>query len=116
MALADRTFSFRAPAALADRLRDAERAYAQLALEPAVAAQISRELEIGLQRRLRRAAERSVQGQVLRAVTEAFVEAVERAMGESEAVEELRAFDLDDRAGDAERRALIRASTLGRDT
>lgn len=116
MALADRTFSFRAPAELAERLCDAERAYAELALDPAVAAQISRELEIELQRRLRRDPERdAVQGRVLRAVTEAFVGAVERAMGEQTAIDELRAFDRQDRGGDPERRALLDASALGRD-
>ncbi len=116
MAIVDRTFSFRAPAELAERLRGAERAYAELALDPAVAAHISRELEIELQRRLRRDPDRrAVQGRVLRAVIESFVGAVERAMSEQTAVDELRAFDRQDRGGEAERRALLDASALGRD-
>lgn len=59
LALADRTFSFRAPAQLAERLRIAEQAYGGLARDPATAASITRELEIELQRRLRRDPERA---------------------------------------------------------
>jgi len=47
LALADRAFSFRAPAQLAERLRIAEQAYGGLARDPATAASITRELEIG---------------------------------------------------------------------
>ncbi len=116
MALADRTFSFRAPAQLAERLRTAEQAYGDLARDPATAARITRELELELQRRLRREPDRAaVQGRLLRAVTEAFVSAVERAMEEDELVADLRSFDRLDTQGDEERRALLRASSLGRD-
>ncbi|MEJ7894645.1 MAG: hypothetical protein WKF94_18590 [Solirubrobacteraceae bacterium] len=113
MALADRTFSFRAPAQLAERLRDAERAYRQLARDPAAAARVTRDLEIELLRRLRREPDvAAVQGQVLRAVAEAFVGAIERAVDEPRQIDQLRAFDRLDMDGDAERRALLRASTL----
>lgn len=115
MALADRTYSFRAPAQLAERLRDAEDAYARLARDPRTAARISRQLEIELIRGLRKPGQAVVQGRVLRAVTEAFVDAVERAIAEDELIAELRSFDRLDADGDAERRALLRASSLGRD-
>lgn len=117
MALADRTFSFRAPADLSERVRRAEQVYAELADDPATAARISRDLEIELQRRLRREAERApTQGWTLRALTEAFVTAVEAAADEERVAQELRAFDRLDAAGDAERRALQRSSALARDT
>ncbi|CAN5490580.1 hypothetical protein BH20ACT19_BH20ACT19_05060 [soil metagenome] len=116
MALADRTFSFRAPAQLAQRLGSAEQAYAELARDPAKAARISRELEIQLQRWLRREPGRAaLLGRVPRALTEAFVTAVERATQEERLIEDLRAFDRSDTTGDAERRALLRASSLGQD-
>jgi len=114
--LADRTFSFRAPAQLAERLRLAEQAYGDLARDPATAARITRELETELLRRLHHDPEHAaVQGRVLRAVTEAFVGAVERAMEEDDVIEDLRAFDRLDTHGEAERRALLRASSLSRD-
>lgn len=116
MPLADRTFSFRAPAQLAERLRLAEQAYGDLARDPATAARITRELETELLRRLHHDPEHAaVQGRVLRAVTEAFVGAVERAMEEDDVIEDLRAFDRLDTHGEAERRALLRASSLSRD-
>ncbi len=116
MALADRTYSFRAPAQFAERLLAAERAYRSLVRDPATAARITRELEIELQRGLRQGDERArVQGPLLRAVTGAFVTAVERAMGEELLVDELRAFDRADLDGDDERRALLQATTLGHD-
>lgn len=112
MALADRTFSFRAPAQFAERLRNAEQAYGKLACDPVAAARVTRYLEIAL-----RCApdEAAVQGRVLRAVTEAFVGAVERAADEQRQIEELRAFDRLDVDGDAERDALLRASSLWHD-
>lgn len=116
MAIVDRTYSFRAPAELAERLRVSQRAYRILARDPATATRITRELEIEMQRRLRADGERpAVQGQVLRAFTDAFVTAVERAMDEALLIDELRAFDREDAAGHEERRALLWASGLGRD-
>lgn len=116
MALADRTFSFRAPAQFAERLRSAEQAYGVLARDPVAAARVTHDLEIALLRQLRRApGAAAVQGQVLRAATEAFVGAVERAADEQRQIEELRAFDRLDVDGDAERDALLRASSLWHD-
>lgn len=116
MALADHTFSFRAPAELAKRLRAAEQSYVELAADARLAAHISRELEIELQRRLRLTPKRrSSQGGMLRAVVEAFVTATEAASREEALAEELRAFDADDRAGDAEREALLHGSVAARD-
>jgi len=114
--IAGRTYSFRAPVGFGERLRVAEHAYRALARDPATAARIARELDIELQRRLRHGGERAaVQGPLLRAVTDAFVTAVERAMDEERLIDELRAFDRADVAGRDERRALLRASGLGRD-
>lgn len=114
MALADHTYSFRAPRDLADRLRAAERTYVALADDAALAAHISRELEIGLHRRLRAAAPRGRgQGSILRDVIEAFVAATEEAAREEAIADELREFDAADAGGDAERAALLRASTAG---
>ncbi len=116
MALAGRTYSFRAPAQLAERLRVTEHAYQVLTRDPATATRITRELEIELQRRLRREGEHvAVQGRLLREVTDAFVTAVERAIDEERLIDELRAFDRADVAGPDERRALLRASGLGHD-
>lgn len=64
MDLADRTFSFRAPAQFAERLRNAEQTYGKLARDP-VAFRVTRDLEIALLRQLRRApGEAAVQGRV----------------------------------------------------
>lgn len=116
MAVADHTYSFRAPAALAERLRSAERAYAELAADAPLAAHISRELEVELQRRLRRPdAGRGGQGRILRAVAEAFVSATEAASRDETLAGELREFDGADRAGGAERAALLRGSAAVRD-
>lgn len=107
MAIADRTFSFRAPSDLRERLAHAERAYAALAEDADTAGQITRELEIRLQRRLHGAgAGDANQGRILRAVVEAFIEATESAERDAALVEELRAFDAADRTGEGERRAL----------
>ena len=116
MAQGGRTYSFRAPEHFAERLRVVEHGYQALTRDPATASRITRELELELQRRLRHEGERvAVQGRLLRAVTDAFVTAVERAMGEDRLIDELRAFDRADVAGDDERRALLRASALGHD-
>lgn len=115
MALAHRTYSFRAPTGLDDRLATARHTYAELAAEPGMATHISRELELGLQRRLLDTPEPTRPSWLLRAISEAFVDAVERAAGEAAAIAELRSFDDADRAGVAERGALLRASTLGHD-
>lgn len=116
MALADRTFSFRAPAQFAQRLPSAARAYQALAADPATATRISRELDIELQRQLRHEDEpAAVQGPLLRAITAAFVTAVERAIDEERLIDELGAFDRADVAGQVERRALLRGSVLARD-
>jgi len=116
LAQAGRTYSFRAPEQFAERLRVAEHGYQTLTRDPATASRITRALELELQRRLRHEGERvAVQGRLLRAVTDAFVTAVERAMGEDRLIDELRAFDRADVAGDDERRALLRASALGHD-
>lgn len=48
-------------------------------------------------------------------MTEAFVGAVARAADEQRQIEELRAFDRLDVDGDAERDALLRASSLWHD-
>jgi len=116
LALADHTFSFRAPAELAERLKAAERTYVELAADARLAVHVSRELEIELQRRLRLTpTRRSSQGGMLRAVIEAFVTATEAASRDETLAEELRAFDADDRAGAAERAALLRGSAATRD-
>ena len=111
MALADHTYSFRAPADLADRLRAAEQTYAELSADAALAADITRELEIALQRRLRGATGRGAgPGRILRAISEAFVAATEAASQDRELAAELREFDSADRSGAAERAALLRRS------
>jgi hypothetical protein len=106
-AVADRTFSFRAPSALRERLDHAERTYADLVRDPEVAAHISRELEIRLLRRLRAFGMTPPnQGQTLRSLTEAFVDAVETAEHEAQLFEDMRAFDAADTDGPARRRAM----------
>jgi hypothetical protein len=116
LARTDQTYSFRAPVELAQRLHAAQRAYVELGAHAPLAAHITREMEVELQRRLRRPpGGRGGRGRILRDVAEAFVAATESARGDEALAEELRAFDGEDRAGHAERAALLRGSAAARD-
>ncbi len=107
-AVADRTFSFRAPSALRERLDHAERTFADLVLDPQTAAHVSRQLETNLLRRMRADAGTTPnQGRTLRSLAEAFTDAVEAAEREAALIEDMRAFDAADTEGPARRRAML---------
>jgi hypothetical protein len=113
-AVADRTFSFRAPSSLRARLDRAEAAYTVLTRDPAMADHVTRELEIRLLRRMRldEGATPS-QGRTLRHLAEAFVDAIEAAEREVAMFDELRAFDEADTEGPARRRAMLELYARG---
>lgn len=109
MATADRTYSFRAPSNLGDRVLAAQRQHARLVLEPGLARHISREVEIALLRQSRDTATGS-HGAIMRSVVEAFVCAVERAVEDERVGPELNEFDHADVAGREERAAFLGSS------
>jgi hypothetical protein len=106
MAVAQKTYSFRAPSEFADRMR-AARAGLQEILASADADHFSHELEIALIRRLRDLPETPGQAEFARAVTEALVATVERVQREPELMEQMRAFNREDAEGDAWRRGAL---------
>ena len=109
MAVADRTYSFRASSSLGKRLSAAQRDYARLAQDPQLAHHISRELEVALLRQFREGEEAS-HGAFIRSVVDAFVCAVEGAVADERIGPELSDFDRADAAGHEERAAFLAAS------
>jgi hypothetical protein len=106
MAIAQKTYSFRAPSEFADRMREA-RAGLQDILASPDADHFSHELEIALVRRLRDLPETPGQAEFARAVTEALVATVERVQREPELMEQMRAFNREDVEGDAWRHGAL---------
>jgi hypothetical protein len=112
MVAAQRTYSFDAPAALADRLTHARVALGTLVSEaPDLEAWTAREVEMGLAR-LRRDVP-SVAGDseaFMRAAVELLVSVVEKVSAGLDVEGDLRAFEREDAEGDAFRRGALRAS------
>jgi hypothetical protein len=105
---ADKTYSFRAPQAFGERMRDARAALPAILADPSDSDHFTREFEVALLRRLRDLPTTSGQAEFARAVTEALVVTAERARREPELIEQLRAFDRQDTEGDAWRQAAMR--------
>jgi hypothetical protein len=109
MAVAQKTYSFRAPSEFADRMRAARSAIPAILADRAESGHFQREFEVALLRRLRRLPETAGQAEFARAVTEALVATTERIQREPELMEQMRAFDRDDVEGDAWRAGATRA-------
>ena len=112
---ADKTYSFRAPRAFGERMRDAREALPGILADPAESEHFTREFEVALLRRLGELPTTSGQAEFARAVTEALVVTAERARREPELIEQLRAFDREDAEGEAWRRGALRAFSRGAD-
>lgn len=106
---ADKTYSFRAPRAFGERMRDAREVLPTILSDPAESDHFTREFEVALLRRLRDLPTTSGQAEFARAVTEALVVTAERARREPELIEQLRAFEREDTEGDAWRQGALRA-------
>ena len=107
MAIAQKTYSFRAPSEFADRMREARSGLQSILADAAEADHFSHEFEIALIRRLRDLPETPGQAEFARAVTEALVVTVERVRREPELMEQMRAFNREDVEGDAWRRGAL---------
>lgn len=108
MAVADKTYSFRAPSELSDRLREARAALPEIFASVERGDHFSHEFEVALLRRLRRLPDSRNQTEFVRAITEAFVSTVERVAREEEMMAQMRAFDREDTEGPAWRRGALR--------
>ncbi len=114
-----KTYSFRAPQAFGERMRDARAALPDILSNSAESDHFTREFEVALLRRLGELPTTSGQAEFARAVTEALVVTAERAKREPELIERLRAFKGEDAEGDAEgdawRQGALRAWSRGAD-
>lgn len=108
MAVADRTYSFRAPSELADRIRAARMALPEIFSSTELGNHFTHEFEIAVLRRMRRLPETRGQTEFVRAITDAFVSTVERVQREEEMMEQMRAFDREDLEGPAWRAGALR--------
>ncbi|HVS28955.1 MAG TPA: hypothetical protein VHE14_05350 [Solirubrobacteraceae bacterium] len=112
MATTQRTYSFEAPAELADHLTSARAALGKLASEaPDVDAWTVREVEMGLARIRRDAPELAADSAgLMRAAVELVVDVIEKVAAGVGLADDLRAWERDDAEGDAFRRGALRAS------
>jgi hypothetical protein len=108
MAVADKTYSFRAPSELADRIRAARTALPEIFSSTERGDHFTHEFEIAVLRRLRRLPETRGQTEFVRAITDAFVSTVERVQREEEIMEQMCAFDREDVEGPAWRAGAMR--------
>lgn len=116
MAVADRTYSFRAPGDFGERMREARAALPTIFSSGKETNHFTREFEIAVLRRLRGLPETRGQAEFARAIAEAFVSTVERVQREPKLMEQMRAFDREDVEGDAWRRgALLARARTGAD-
>jgi hypothetical protein len=106
---ADKTYSFRAPQAFGERMRDTRAALPAILADPSESDHFTREFEVALLRRLHNLPTTSGQAEFARAVTEALVVTAERAQREPELIEQMRAFDREDTEGEDWRRGAMRA-------
>jgi hypothetical protein len=109
VAVADRTYSFRASSELSERLRHARDGFDTVTHDAELSAHLGNEFELALLRRLRKLGEDLPDGVFVRAIVEAFVSAAERVRWEQEHMEEFAAFDREDTEGDAWRRGALLA-------
>jgi hypothetical protein len=108
MAVAAKTYSFRAPTDLSDRLRRAQDEFRAITRDTELSAHFGNEFELALLRRLRRLGDDITDGVFTRAITEAFVSAIERIGREQEQMEEFAAFNREDVEGEAWRQGALK--------
>jgi hypothetical protein len=113
MAVADRTYSFRAPREFAERMREARAALPKIFSSGEETDHFTREFEVAVLRRVRGLQETPGQAEFVRAIADAFVSTVERVQREPELMEQMRAFDREDTEGDAWRRGALLARARG---
>lgn len=113
MAAPQRTYSFEAPADLAERLTHASSALGKLPpRSPDVEAWIVREVEMGFARLRRDAPHLAADPEVfMRAAVELVVDVMEKMTAGLGIEDELRAWDGEDAEGDAFRRGALKGST-----
>jgi len=107
MVVAAKTYSFRAPSDLSERLRRAQEGFRAITRDSELSAHFGNEFELALLRRLRRLSGDITDGLFTRAITEAFVSAIERVNREQEDMEAFAAFKRADVEGDAWRRGAL---------
>ncbi len=108
MAIAAKTYSFRASSDLSDRLQRAQTSFREITRDAELSAHLGNEFELALLRRLRRLGDDVTDGVFTRAITEAFVSAIERVGREQELMDAFAAFNRDDTEGDAWRRGALK--------
>jgi hypothetical protein len=113
VAVADKTYSFRAPSEFSERLRQARDGFDIVTHDAELSAHLGNEFELALLRRLRKLGDGLPDGVFVRAIVEAFVSAAERVSWEQEHMEEFAAFDREDTEGDAWRRGALLAWARG---
>lgn len=105
MAVAHKTYSFRAPGEFGDRLQQVRDDFSTFMRDAELSAHLGNEFELALLRRLRELGEEVPDGVFVRAIAEAFVSASECVRREQEQLEAFAAFAHDDAEADAWRRA-----------
>ncbi|HZV74733.1 MAG TPA: hypothetical protein VFF79_13545 [Conexibacter sp.] len=113
MAAAAKTYSFRAPGDLGDRLHRAQDDFRSIMRDRELAAHFGNEFDLALLRRLQQLGQGIADGVFTRAIAEAFVGAIERVRWEQEHMEEFAAFDREDVEGDAWRNGALKLFASG---
>jgi predicted DNA-binding protein len=103
-----RTYSFRAPSNLGERLREAREGFEMAARDASLADHLGNEFGLELLRRLRAHSEDVPDGMFIREIVEAFVSAGQRVRWEQHHAEEFAAFHRADTEGDAWREGAMR--------
>jgi hypothetical protein len=109
MAVADKTFSFRAPSELSERLQHAREGFDSVTHSTELSAHLGNEFELALLRRIRKLGESVPDGVFVRAIVEAFVSASERVQWEEKHMDEFAAFNLEDAEGESWREGALKA-------
>ncbi|HKG39086.1 MAG TPA: hypothetical protein VKB25_08880 [Conexibacter sp.] len=113
MAATAKTYSFRAPGELSERLLRAQGDFRSITRDTELSAHFGNEFELALLRRLRRLDDPVTDGVFTRAITEAFVSAIERVCREQEHMDAFAAFKREDVEGDAWRRGALKLFAQG---
>jgi Ser/Thr protein kinase RdoA (MazF antagonist) len=108
MAVAAKTYSFRAPGDLGARLHRAQEDFRSITRDTELSAHFGNEFELALLRRLRRLGDDITDGVFTRAITEAFVSAIERVRREQEHMDAFAEFKRSDVEGDAWRAGALK--------
>lgn len=113
MVVAAKTYSFRAPSDLSERLRRAQGDFRSIMRDRELASHFDNEFDLALLRRLQQLGEGVADGVFTRAIAEAFVSAIERVRWEQDHMEEFAAFNREDIEGDAWRRGALKLFARG---